>query len=63
MLYNLNIIRSQKSRDFYIPLSILEELYFFYNSMNNYKTVLIDATKEVLYKLKAQVASYNLDKY
>ena len=53
MLYNLNIIRSQKSRDFYIPSGVLEELYFFYNSVDNYKTVLTGAIKEVLRKLKA----------
>jgi hypothetical protein len=53
MLYNLNTIRSQKSRDFYIPLGILEELYFFYNGVDNYKTVPIDVIEEVLRKLEA----------
>jgi hypothetical protein len=53
MLYNLNIIRNQKSRDFYIPLGVLEELYFFYNGVDDYKTVLIGVIEEVLRMLKA----------
>jgi hypothetical protein len=53
MLYNLNIIYSQKSRDFYISSGILEELYFFYNSVDNYKIVLIGVIEEVLRELKA----------
>jgi hypothetical protein len=63
MLYNLNIIRSQKSRDFYISSGVLEELYFFYNGVDDYKTVPTGATKEVLRILEAQVASYDLDEY
>jgi hypothetical protein len=53
MLYNLNIIHSQKSRDFYILLGVLEELYFFYNSVDDYKIVLIGVIEEVLRMLKA----------
>jgi hypothetical protein len=63
MVYNLNIIWKQKNKDFFILLSVLKELYFFYNKVNNFKTILEGIIKDLLYKLKAEIALYNLKEY
>jgi hypothetical protein len=63
MVYNLSIIWKQKNKDFFILLSILKELYFFYNKVNNFKTILEGIIKDLLYKLKAEIALYNLKEY
>jgi hypothetical protein len=63
MVYNLGTIRKQKNKDFFILLGIPEELYFFYNRVDNFKTVLKGITKDLLCELKAKITLYNLKEY
>ena len=61
MVYNLGTIRKQKNKDFFILLGIPEELYFFYNRVDDFKPVLKSIIEDLLYKLKAEIALYNLN--
>jgi hypothetical protein len=63
MVYNLSTIRKQNNRDFFILAGVLEELYFFYNRVDDFKTILEGITKELLCELKAKIALYNLKEY
>jgi hypothetical protein len=44
-------------------VGILEELYFFYNRVDNFKTILEGIIEELLCELKAEIALYNLEEY
>ena len=63
MVYNLSTIRKQNNRDFFILVSALEELYFFYNRVDDFKTIPEGITEELLYELEAEIALYNLKEY
>jgi hypothetical protein len=63
MVYNLSIIRKQNNRDFFIPAGVLEELYFFYNRVDDFKTIPEGITEELLCELEAKIALYNLKEY
>ena len=63
MVYNLGIIQKQKNKDFFIPLDVLKELYFFHNRVDNFKTVSEGIIKDLLCELKAKITLYNLKEY
>jgi hypothetical protein len=63
IVYNLDTIQKQKNKDFFIPSGIPEELYFFYNRVDDFKTILKGIIKDLLYELKAEIALYNLKEY
>ena len=63
MVYNLSIIWKQKNKDFFILLGVLEELYFFYNRVDDFKTILKGIIEDLLCELKAEIALYNLKEY
>ena len=44
-------------------LGVLEELYFFYNRADNFKTVLKGIIEDLLCELKAKITLYNLKEY
>jgi hypothetical protein len=44
-------------------LGVSEELYFFYDGVDDFKTVLEGIMEDLLCELKAEIALYNLKEY
>jgi hypothetical protein len=63
IVHNLSTIRKQNNRDFFIPAGVLKELYFFYNRVDDFKTILEGIIEDLLCELKAEIALYNLKEY
>jgi hypothetical protein len=63
MVHNLGTIRKQKNKDFFILSGVSEELYFFHNRVDNFKTVPEGITEDLLCELEAEIALYNLKEY
>jgi hypothetical protein len=62
-LHNIRKIRKQKSREYYIPAGVPEELYFFHDGRRDYKTVPEGVTEAVLSQFEEELASYDLEEY
>jgi hypothetical protein len=63
MVYNLSTIRKQNNRDFFILAGVPEELYFFYNGVDDFKTIPEGIIEDLLCELEAEIALYNLEEY